>query len=220
MSELINNRAHRIQTLKEIIQHLHRGGSPDEVRAHLRYLVRETDASEIAAMEQELIAEGMRVEEVLVQQSPHFQALKTPILRKTVAKVATLEKASQMSGIPVRRLVATLREAAGLPGEPAAADLGPERLPAAVDAVAPDWFDEGKVRVTIDADELLAAGQVPLPRVQLAAQTLPPGALLRVKSAFRPAPLLEALHKAGHRIYVTQPFPEVFHAHVCSQISA
>lgn len=32
MSELINNRAHRIQTMKEIIKHLHRGGSPDEVR--------------------------------------------------------------------------------------------------------------------------------------------------------------------------------------------
>ena len=64
MSELINNRAHRIQTLKEIIKHLHRGGSPDEVRAHLRHMVHETDASEIAAMEQEPIAEGMRVEEV------------------------------------------------------------------------------------------------------------------------------------------------------------
>ena len=64
MSELINNRAHRIQTMKEIIKHLHRGGSPDDVRGRLRTLVRETDASEIAAMEQELMAEGMRVEEV------------------------------------------------------------------------------------------------------------------------------------------------------------
>jgi hypothetical protein len=74
--------------------------------------------------------------------------------------------------------------------------------------------------LSTDADDLLAKGEVPLPRVQLAAQTLPPGALLRVKSAFRPAPLLEALHKSGHRTYVTQPSSEAFHTYVCSKISA
>jgi hypothetical protein len=160
------------------------------------------------------------LEEVLVQQSPHFKALKNPILRKTVAKVATLEKASQMSGIPVRRLVATLREAAGLPGEPGPADLGPEAEPIVLDSTAPAWFDEAKIALTIDADELLAAGQVPLPRVQQAVREIPPGGLLRVKSAFRPAPLLEALHKSGHRTYVIQPSPEAFHTYVCSKISA
>jgi hypothetical protein len=161
-----------------------------------------------------------QLEEVLIQQSAHFKALQNPILRKTVAKVATLEKASQMSGIPVRRLVATLREAAGLPGEPAADDLGPEEMPAVVDAVAPDWFDEGKVAVTVDADDLLARGEVPLPRVNQAALNLPPGGLLRVKSAFRPAPLLEALHKAGHRTYVTQASADAFLTYVCPKASA
>jgi hypothetical protein len=162
----------------------------------------------------ELLEAYPQLEEVLIQQSPHFKALKNPILRKTVAKVATLEKASQMSGIPVRRLVAALREAVGLPGEPAAADLGPEIDPAAVDTVTPDWFDQGNVALTIDADDLLAKGEVPLPRVHQAVQALPPGALLRVKTAFRPAPLLEALHKAGHRTYVTKAPPDAFHTYV------
>jgi hypothetical protein len=44
-----------------------------------------------------------QLEDVLIQQSPHFTALKNPILRKTVAKVATLERASQMSGIDAAR---------------------------------------------------------------------------------------------------------------------
>ena len=168
----------------------------------------------------ELLDAYPQLEEVLIQQSPHFKALKNPILRKTVAKVATLEKASQMSGIPVRRLVATLREAAGLPGEPHASDLGPELEPAAVDAVAPAWYDEGKVHATIDADDLLAKGEVPLPRINQAVTELPPGGLLRVKSAFRPAPLLEALHKAGHRTYVTKAAPDAFHTYVCPKGSA
>jgi DUF438 domain-containing protein len=75
MSELIDNRAHRIRTLKEIIQELHHGTSPDEVRGKLRTLVRETTSSEIAAMEQELIAGGMPVEEVQGMCDLHSQVL-------------------------------------------------------------------------------------------------------------------------------------------------
>lgn len=64
MSELINNREHRIQTLKGIIKHLHQGRDPEEVKGDLATIVGETDATEIAAMEQELMAEGMEVEEI------------------------------------------------------------------------------------------------------------------------------------------------------------
>ena len=52
MSELIDNRARRIATLKEIIQHLHSGQAADAVRSQLREMVKQTDASEIMAMEQ------------------------------------------------------------------------------------------------------------------------------------------------------------------------
>ena len=65
MSEIIDNRAHRIRTLKEVIRHLHAGGAPAEVKPRLAALVKECDASEIAAMEQELIAEGVSVSEIM-----------------------------------------------------------------------------------------------------------------------------------------------------------
>ena len=65
MSELIDNRAHRVRTLKEIIRHLHEGQAPAEVKARLTALVRECDASEIAAMEQELMAEGVPVAQIM-----------------------------------------------------------------------------------------------------------------------------------------------------------
>jgi uncharacterized protein len=81
MSELINNQAHRIHTMKEIIKHLHRGGSPDAVRASLRELVRATDASEIAAMEQELMAEGMRAEEIQSMCDLHASVLKDVLVQ-------------------------------------------------------------------------------------------------------------------------------------------
>ena len=76
MSDRINNREHRIQTMKEIITHLHQGGSPDEVRGRLRTLVGETDASEIAAMEQQLMADGMPVAEVQSMCDLHSSVLR------------------------------------------------------------------------------------------------------------------------------------------------
>ncbi|MGD8441416.1 MAG: DUF438 domain-containing protein, partial [Holophagae bacterium] len=76
MSELIDNRAHRIRNLKEIIQKLHGGADPDEVRDELRTIVHETDSTEIAAMEQELIAGGMPVEEVQSMCDLHSEVLR------------------------------------------------------------------------------------------------------------------------------------------------
>ena len=65
MSDLLDNRAQRIRTLKRIIVTLHEGAEPDTVREQLRQLVRTCDATEIAQMEQELIAEGVPVEQIM-----------------------------------------------------------------------------------------------------------------------------------------------------------
>lgn len=81
MSELIDNRARRIATLKEIIQHLHRGEAPDTVRNQLREMVRQTDAGEIMAMEQELISGGMPVEEVRSMCDLHSQVTREVLVQ-------------------------------------------------------------------------------------------------------------------------------------------
>ena len=73
MSEIIDNRAHRIRTLKEVIRHLHAGQAPEQVKGILKNLVRETDYSEIMAMEEQLMAEGMPVEEVKSMCDLHSQ---------------------------------------------------------------------------------------------------------------------------------------------------
>jgi len=83
MSELIDNRAHRIRTLKEIIKRLHAGEAPAEVKGQLMQLVRETDAGEIAAMEQELMAEGIPVEEILSMCDLHSAVLRELIVERS-----------------------------------------------------------------------------------------------------------------------------------------
>jgi len=83
VSELIDNRAHRIRTLKEIITRLHRGEAPQAVRPQLVALVRECDAGEIAAMEQELMADGMQVSEIMRMCDLHADALRDIIVDRT-----------------------------------------------------------------------------------------------------------------------------------------
>jgi len=81
VSELIDNRAHRISKLKEIIQHLHAGAAPELVKEQLRKIVGETDATEIAAMEQQLMAEGMPVEEVRSMCDLHSQVTRDVLVQ-------------------------------------------------------------------------------------------------------------------------------------------
>ncbi len=88
MSEIINNRAQRITTLKEIIQHLHKGEAPDAVREQLRTIICQTNATEIMAMEQELISGGMAVEEVRSMCDLHSQITRDVLIQLPAAAVS------------------------------------------------------------------------------------------------------------------------------------
>ena len=87
MSELIDNRAYRIRTLKEIIKKLHRGVPAEQVKKQLKELVQRVESSEIAAMEQELIAEGMPVAEVQSMCDLHSQVLRELITEQKEEEV-------------------------------------------------------------------------------------------------------------------------------------
>jgi uncharacterized protein len=81
MSEIIDNRANRIRTLKQIIRHLHAGEAPEAVKDQMRRMVSETDYSEIVAMEQELMAEGMPVEEIQCMCDLHSQVTREVLVQ-------------------------------------------------------------------------------------------------------------------------------------------
>ena len=81
MSELIDNKANRIRVLKDIIKHLHAGNPAEAVQRQMREIVKQTDASEIMAMEQELMAEGMLVEEVRSMCDLHSQVTRDVLVQ-------------------------------------------------------------------------------------------------------------------------------------------
>jgi hypothetical protein len=167
-----------------------------------------TPATKVA----ELLETWPELEEVLIAQAPAFRRLKNPVLRRTVARVATLEQAAGVGGVAVRDLVAALRRAAGTGEEGGAPETGPG--PSPEPQAPPEWLDPSHVVATLDADALLDAGQVPLTLVNEKALALTTGELLRVDSGFRPVPLVEALSKQGFRSFVREVAPGRFETFV------
>ncbi|TGE33572.1 DUF438 domain-containing protein [Desulfosporosinus sp. Sb-LF] len=64
MSELINNHSQRRETLKQIIRDIHQNKNPQELKERFRELLSDVGATEIAALEQELIQEGLPATEI------------------------------------------------------------------------------------------------------------------------------------------------------------
>lgn len=64
MSELINNREYRQKVVKDIILSLHQGKPVHEVKAQFNEIAKDLDPAELALIEQNLINEGLPVQEV------------------------------------------------------------------------------------------------------------------------------------------------------------
>jgi uncharacterized protein (DUF2249 family) len=131
-------------------------------------------------------------QEALIARVPEFAKLRNPILRRTVAKLATVEHAARMAGLPTAELVRFLRELAGEAAGPVA-----ERAPALMEDLRPEWAQASAVRSTLDADALMASGEHPLARVRRALLTLAPGEAMQLLSPFRPEPLLDQFRQEG-----------------------
>jgi hypothetical protein len=143
------------------------------------------------------------IEEVLIRWFPAFAKLRNPILRKTVAKVATLEQAARVGGTSVRELVRKLREETGQP-----LDSVDDLAETTIETCGTPWT--GWICQTIDVDALLESGIHPLGEVRRVAGALAKGEILRLTTSFRPAPLLEVIANAGFAVRCTETSPRRF----------
>ena len=148
-------------------------------------------------------------EEALIAIAPKFKALKNPVLRRTVAKIATLEQAARVAGMPVNELVRSLRKAVGQGGP----DVGVGGTERAVDGVAPPWIANG-AQVEFDADAMLARGETPVGKVSEALAGMTVGEVLLVCSTFEAAPLIDALRAKGHEVFTRKVGDEAWEAWV------
>ncbi len=136
------------------------------------------------------------LEELLLNMSPAFKKLKNPILRKTVARVATLQQVAIIGGMKVDELVNRLREEAGQ-----GAYLGKMDEVSILNTSPPLWFEESKVTSHFDATSLINTGSSPMSEILKLASSLKPGDILEISSPFVPAPILEMFKTKGFPVF-------------------
>lgn len=139
------------------------------------------------------------LEAQIINIAPPFQNLKNPVLRRTVGKIATLEKVAQAGGMDAGKLVNTLRRAVGqaeISGE-AAASFTVE-IPRVEND--PQWI-AGEPQFTVNGSELLQRGEVPLGRVNELLGKLETGGYLLLVTNFEPSPILDAMQKQNRTVF-------------------
>ena len=138
----------------------------------------------------ELLERWPALEQVLVELSPHFKALRNPVLRRTVAKIATLRQVSSVSGVALGTLISTLRAGAGL--APAAFDE-----PGGAARPRPAWAAPAAAVRTHDARAAIAAGGHPMARVMADLAALRGAEVYALVTPFVPAPLVDLAREKG-----------------------
>lgn len=140
-----------------------------------------------------------QLEKKLLELSPEFARLQNPVLRRTVARVTTLQQAARIAGISPVDLVQALRKAAGL-----TTDTVEDGAKKSADADAdddsrprPEWFDESKISVRFDASPVIESGGSPMQEIMRLASGLKEGEILALTAPFKPVPILDLLHSKG-----------------------
>lgn len=143
----------------------------------------------------ELLKDHPGLEDLLVGAVPAFAKLRNPVLRKTVARVATLRQAAVVGKVDLGWLINTLRKQVGDSEEFESAgetvDPGPR----------PEWCDPGSPDATLDIRKMLESGQQPIGTALAELKELKAGEVLRVIAPFVPLPLIDKGSERGFDVW-------------------
>lgn len=137
-----------------------------------------------------------QLEDVLLSLSPSFAKLKNPVLRKTVARVASLRQVAEVGGIEIGEMISILRKAAGL--DVYATDMmskGNDQ------DIRPDWVNEENVSVVFDALQIIEEGGSPMKDILEKVKEIEAGGVMLLIAPFRPAPIIELLNSKGYQTW-------------------
>lgn len=141
------------------------------------------------------------LEEFLISLSPAFEKLRNPVLRRTIGRVATIQQVAVVGNIPLETIINSLRKAAGQnqTNEIMSTNNNLEEKPS--------WFNTAAISETLDARQMLQAGQHPLAEVINKTSKMQLGQIFELITPFTPMPLIEKVNANGLSAYV-QPVSE------------
>jgi len=132
----------------------------------------------------QLIEAYPQLEDVLIEYAPAFKKLKNPVLRKTVAKIATLQQAASIGNVKVEDLINRLRKEIGQ-------DLYTGDMTNTYNTQQPEWFKKELVSQELDAKQMLAVGEHPVNQVMADLKNMESGKIYKLIAPFLPAPLID-----------------------------
>jgi len=137
------------------------------------------------------------LEDVLIDMAPPFKKLRNPILRKSVAKVASLRQAAAVARLPVEEVINKLRRAVGQESMTA------ENVGATPSYFSsrPGWFDPTNIVASIDERDGGAVDEMTLNRVSRQAKKLRGTQILELVTTFLPAPGIDVMIAQGFQVW-------------------
>jgi hypothetical protein len=152
----------------------------------------------------ELLDSYPELEKLLMEMSPSFSKLKNPILRKTIARVTSLQQAAVVGGIKVDDLVNRLRKETGQ------TDYSTDIIDTEyLSSTPPLWFDELKINIRYNAIPVINAGKSPMNEILSQAHSLNEGEILEFRTPFVPAPIIDMLKSKDYKVYSLQKGDEI-----------
>ena len=133
--------------------------------------------------------EGMK--DTLIDINPKFKKLNNPVLRRTLAKVASIKQAAIVGGMEPIELLNKIRESIGQ--EPVQVDYKQNKE-------SENFTITQEPKVIIDANEILDREQNPLAIAKKELKNLQNGEVLLILSDFKPEPLIDEFRKNGYKI--------------------
>jgi hypothetical protein len=143
----------------------------------------------------DLLKHYPELESVLSEMSPAFSKLKNPILRKTVARVATLGQAAAIGNISISDLINGLRKAAGFE------ELYEYDDSNTAEKSKPLWLENSEITESLDTRPMIENGEQPLTIVMQRLNELENGKILELITPFYPAPIIDKARSIGFDVW-------------------
>lgn len=157
----------------------------------------------------EFLVNYPELEELLISLSPAFQKLKNPVLRRTIGQVATFQQIAVVGNVPLENIINTLRKATGQNQTNEIMDTNTSMQE------KPSWFESNKIAETLDAREMLQAGQHPLAEVIRRTSEMQSGKIFELVTPFTPMPLIEKVKANGLSAYTLSVSEAEIHTYFC-----
>ncbi|PCJ16416.1 MAG: hypothetical protein COB02_16255 [Candidatus Cloacimonadota bacterium] len=132
-----------------------------------------------------LIETYPKLEDILISYVPAFKKLKSPILRNTVAKIASLQQAAIVGKVNVSDLINILRKEVGQDFFNQSSEKNIYNF------TEPNWYDQKLITQTFNAKEMLENGEQPVNQVITDLKKLNKNTIYQLIAPFLPAPLIE-----------------------------